>query len=477
MRGLLIILFWIISLKLCAKDNLLVIYNLNDCDACNAFINNIEGIDTSNVKVTFVFLERYTNDKEDLIYMLGLKNVKVDYIFNDSVYSKFILNDASSYVFSYNGLDYYYNYLKNGLQSNIISNINNLYKEKTVYAQNMAPLSNTINYLKQCGHEIYYIHPLRNTINKISLIEGNNEQSLEVIKFDKELIAKAYRKIFNSGAFSIQNEYLSNNNLEMSITLVSMYKDSIGNLWVASSHQVLLYSEEYQDTVLTNLSGLYKFDLDLKYIDFYPIHSIKDIDSLKFQFESKEYVTRIYDFFIYGNELVSNVGLFSSSSGLPNYYYGRTSLNKTGDVEVVKNVLPENYNKFGYNFSNLKIGNDKRFYTLQLDDAIYFFEDRKAPIRLNLFKAPTQRDENKQFNNFISTPVYFNEKLYFTYRSDDDNKFAIFNLADNKIEKTKDIANYPEIVNCKRWSFYDITNPNYYLFINEDGYLQRISVK
>jgi len=478
MRILLIVSLLIVSLKLSAKDSLFVFFNLNDCDACNAFVNNVVAIDTNNIEVTFVFMERYKNDKEDLSNMLGLKQVKLNYVFNDSLYNKYIINgSASSFVFNYNGRNYYKNYVKNGLQANIISNINKLYQANVEYDEKRIPLSNSINYLKQYGHEIYYIHPLRNTINVFSLIEETTGQSDEIIKFDKDLIAKAYRKIFSSSSFLIQNDYLSKNNLEMSVKLASIYKDSTGNLWVASSHHVLLYSDEFKDTVLINISGLYKFDINFKFLDYYPIHSIRDIDSLKFQFKANDYAPSIFDFYIEGNELVSNVSKLHSANALPNYYYGRFALDKTDNLVVVRTLLPDNYQTVGYNFHNIKISNDTRFYTLQLDDAIYYIEDKKAPIRLKIFKMPTQRMENRQFNNSISAPVYFDGKLYFNYKSEDDKRIAIFNLEDNKLEGNIDLVLYPEILNCKKWAFFDTSNPNYYLLINENGYLKRIIIE
>lgn len=475
MRIIFFISLWFVTINVCAKDKLLVVYNLDDCDACNAFVNNLEAIDTSNVNVTFVFMERYVNDKEDLVYMLGLKKVKVDYVFNDSLYYTYLNKGSSTYIFNYNGRDFYSNYVKNGLQADIINNINNLYSDKTVYNQNMVPLSNTINSLTQYGHEIYYIHPLRNTINKFSLLESVNGQTVEILKFDKELISKAYRKIFNATAYQIQNDYLSKNNLEMNAKLISFSRDSMGNLWVASNHQVLLYSEEYKDTVLTNISGLYKFDLNLNYLDFYPIHAMKDVDSLKFQFKPVDYLASIFNFFIDGDELVSNVSKLYKSSGLPNYYYGRTSLNTIGELVVMKETLPDNYKNVGYNFHNIMISNDYRFYTLHLDDVIYSFD--APPIQLNLFKTPPPSMEKRPFPNSISTPVYSNGKIYFTYKSEGNHQIAVYNLANNKLESTKDVASIPEILNCNKWAFFDTSNPNYYLLINENGYLQRMSIK
>lgn len=460
-----------------AKDKLLLAMNIKDCVSCNAFIKNLESIDTNYTEVEFVFEEQYERDKDEIAGVYNFRNFVPKYRFNDSVYQAAILNGSSSFTFIYNGQNFYQNYIKNGLTPRVISNINVLNDKKFIYKGEDKYVPSTVYQIQQYKHEMFYVNPISNTVCKFSFIDDGPRRH-EIVRFDKELIEYAYKKIMSRSALELERRLMSLNNLDLNLKITAFFKDKEDVLWVSTQHDMLYPSGN--DTVLSYVEGVYKFDARYKLIDFYPFQVITDLNRWDLELNDADYAPAISRFTILDDTLITNLVMIDMQKNLPKYYLGKYVLNEQLVFEltsILNRTLSVNYEKQGYDYSNVKFSNNSNFYTMFLDDAIYSLHDHVPPIHLNLFSEKPKAMSDKKINNYMSAPLEFGKYIHFVYRANGDDFIGVYDLDSNKIKSQTDLRYYPQISKSNRWHYFDVANPNHYIHVNEDGFLERLLLK
>lgn len=439
MRYFLLISLCLLCAAVSAQNKLTIVFNMNECSTCYNSLRHLKSV-SPTIQFEFIFPERYRADSTQLIHKLRLEEYPAHYVWSDSMHKRMLFNDVFSAVhFSNSDQTQSFRFsLKNSLTAELVAYLNGFAQQvDTIYLEEPL-ITSGVKPLIYHGSHVYIRDSYKNGISKVNLITGKEEayipmtDTLARISFQKQFKEDVERKWAKSrsiiSAYELRNYQ----------TFKEIFIGNDEKIYALGEYTYFNISSDNADTIETRFYVLHTFSPQGKLLSTNGITQVTDESAeLALAVQNNQIKDTVLYFYaassLWVKDSLLSLDLIAFPSqdrkGGKQFFRGNFLLGPDDDYlfhSFDERQLPDVYEGYGNNLTNIKYTYDGRAFALPLADNLYSVHNPDEIIHLDFFDGKQYEgvpfeykmvvsQVNQDRNHTIYTNYWLKEGSQFRY--------------------------------------------------------------
>src|SRR5690554_5086761 len=241
------------ALHIHGNNNVFIVLNMLECNNCYNAISNLKKLD-KNLPLRFIMKEEYAKDSADVIEILALDRFNFEFIWSDSMYQEYLIDNMFSSVILMNehSNDIIKLNLKEEFNLEVVNYFNKLNKEIDTFNFEERVITIGAWPILNKKHNVYIFDQLKNTLSCHSMINGKKAFEIKMTDF---LSKSAFQKKYgNDEAWKENEKLLESLEVLKSKDFSSFFVDENLHVFILANYKVFYISPAHGDTTLANFS-------------------------------------------------------------------------------------------------------------------------------------------------------------------------------------------------------------------------------